>query len=109
MERQKSQQSTHQSTCSRCGRSLEANRVPRKTTRYCRECGPIVRREKSSAWKRAFRAIFGWRKYHDDYSPFASADHEREHRREYMRRYRKRKRDGNDSTERPIVLRPQAA
>lgn len=109
MERRKSQQSTQQPTCSRCGCGLEAGRVIRKTTRYCRACGPVARREKSSAWKQAFRAMFGWRKYHDEYSTFVDADEERAHRREYMRRYRKRKRDGNDADDHSIALRRQAA
>jgi hypothetical protein len=109
MERRKTQQSTHQSTCTRCGRGLEAGRVLRKTSRYCRECAPIARREQSAAWKQRVRALFGWRKYHDDYSPFVDADAERAHRRDYMRQYRKRKREGNGSAESPFAMRQQAA
>lgn len=109
MERRQSQQSNQQSTCSRCGHGLEADRVIRKNTRYCRACGPIVRREKSVAWKRAFRALFGWRKYHDDYSPFVDDAAERAHRAEYMRRYRKRKREGSDDSSPSYIYRSAIA
>lgn len=106
---EKTQQSTHQSTCSRCGCGLKAGRTAKKTSRYCRTCAPVVRREQSAAWKRAFRADFGWRKYHDEYSPFLNAEAERKHRREYMQRYRQRKRDGNGAGGHSIVLCQQAA
>lgn len=92
---EKTQQSTHQTTCSRCGCSLEAGRARRKTVRYCRACAPVVRREQSADWKQKFRLKFGWRKYRDEYSPFVDDEAERAHRREYMRRYRKRKREGS--------------
>jgi hypothetical protein len=109
MERRQSQQSNQQSTCARCGCSLEADRVIRRNTRYCRACGPLARREKSAEWKRAFRAIFGWRKYHDDYSPFADEAAERSHRAEYMRGYRKRKRKGSDDSSSSYIYRSAIA
>ncbi len=110
MERRKSQQSNQSnSICSRCGCSLEAGRVVRKTTRYCRACAPVARRERSAAWKQAFRAMFGWRKYHDDYSPFVDDEHKREHRRKYMRDYRERKRREGGSSDLPGASVRQAA
>lgn len=110
MERRKSQQSNQsQSNCSRCGCGLEAGRVIRKTTRYCRACAPVVRREQSVAWKRAFRAMFGWRKYHDDYSPYVDDEDERKHRSEYMQRYRERKRREGESKDFPGAPVRQAA
>jgi hypothetical protein len=98
-----------QSTCTRCSCGLDAGRTAKKTSRYCRTCAPVVRREQSAAWKRAFRSAFGWRKYHDEYSPFVDAEAERAHRREYMQQYRKRKRDGNGAAGSSIVLCQQAA
>jgi hypothetical protein len=110
MERRKSQQSNQsQSICSRCGCGFESGRTIHKNTRYCRECAPIARREQSAAWKQRFRALFGWRKYHENYSPFVDAEAEREHRKLYMRRYRKRKRGAREADDYPVVLTQQAA
>ncbi|MEP7341776.1 MAG: hypothetical protein ABI977_28845 [Acidobacteriota bacterium] len=77
--------------------------------RYCRDCALVVRREQSAARKRAFRATLGWRKYHDEYSPFVDAEAERAHRREYMRRYRQRKRASRVSAGSSMALCQQAA
>jgi len=110
MERRKSQQPNQsQSICSRCGCDLEAGRVIRKTTRYCRPCAPFARREQSAKWKQAFRAMFGWRKYHEDYSPFVDDEHKREHRKLYMQRYRERKRREGRSNDFSGVAVRQAA
>lgn len=66
---------------------LELFRVHR-TTRYCRDCSPIVRRRRSAEWKRKKRRELGWRAYRDEYSTYVDQAQERNYHREYMRDWR---------------------
>lgn len=59
------------------------------SARYCSECAPLVRREQSNQRKREMRRQ-GWRKYHNDYSPF-NKQQWRDYHREYMRQWRARR------------------
>lgn len=67
---------------------LEPDRMIRKNTRYCRECGPLVRLEQNAQRKRELRRQRGWRQYRDEYSPFLSEAERKAEHRAYMRAWR---------------------
>lgn len=74
--------------CQLRGGRLEADRVIRRNTRYCRDCGPLVRLEQNAERKRNLRREIGWRRYQDQYSPFLTKADEKMGHREYMRAWR---------------------
>lgn len=73
--------------CVRRGGRIEPERAA--NARYCSECASLVRREQSKQRKREMRRR-GWRKYHNDYSPFNKQEWRAYHRR-YMREWRARR------------------
>ena len=74
--------------CRKRGFSFETGRVIRKNSRYCRDCGPLVKLAQNAERKRELRRQKGWRAYRDEYSPFLTEQERKAEHRMYMRAWR---------------------